>query len=78
MALTNYMLQVAVLDALASGYGLRLKLRPVAYVFAAVLLFAAEAAFSSAWLKRFRFGPLEWLWRTFTYARAQPLRRGER
>jgi uncharacterized protein len=75
MALTNYMLQVAGLDALASGYGLRLKLRPVAYVLAAVLLFAAEAAFSSAWLRRFRFGPLEWLWRTFTYARPQPLRR---
>ena len=78
MALTNYMLQVAILDALASGYGLRLKLRPAAYVLAAVLLFSAEAAFSSAWLKRFRFGPLEWLWRTFTYARPQPLSRGKR
>ena len=75
MALTNYMLQVAVLDALASGYGLQLKLRPAAYVLAAVLLFSAEAAFSTAWLKRYRFGPLEWLWRMITYARPQPLRR---
>jgi uncharacterized protein len=75
MALTNYMLQVAVLDALASGYGLKLRLRPAAYVVAAVLLFGAEAAVSSAWLKRFRFGPLEWVWRTITYARPQPLRR---
>ena len=78
MALTNYMLQVAVLDALASGYGLRLKLRPAAYVLAAVLLFSAEAAFSTAWLKRYRFGPLEWLWRMITYARPQPLRRVEK
>jgi uncharacterized protein len=78
MALTNYMLQVAVLDALASGYGLQLKLRPAVYVLAAVLLFSAEAAFSSAWLKRYRFGPLEWLWRTITYARPQPLRRAGR
>ncbi|HKG33659.1 MAG TPA: DUF418 domain-containing protein [Gemmatimonadales bacterium] len=75
MALTNYMLQVAVLDALASGYGLGLKLRPAAYVLAAVLLFSAEAAFSTAWLARFRFGPLEWLWRMITYARPQRLRR---
>ena len=75
MALTNYMLQVVVLDALASGYGLKLKLRPAAYVLAAVLLFGAEAAFSTAWLKRYRFGPLEWLWRTVTYGRPHPLRR---
>jgi uncharacterized protein len=75
MALTNYMVQAAVLDVLASGYGFGLKLRPYAYVAAAVLLFAAEAAVSAAWLARFRFGPLEWLWRTVTYARPQPLRR---
>jgi uncharacterized protein len=75
MALTNYMLQAAVLDALASGYGLGLKLRPRVYVVAAVLLFAAEAGVSRAWLSRYRFGPLEWLWRVLTYARLQPLRR---
>jgi uncharacterized protein len=75
MALTNYMLQVAVLDALASAYGWKLRLRPGAYVLAAVLLFGIEAALSSAWLSRFRLGPLEWLWRTVTYARPQPLRR---
>ena len=75
MALSNYMFQIVVLDALASGYGWKLRLRPAAYVLAAVLLFAVEAAFSSAWLSRFRFGPLEWVWRTLTYARPQPLRR---
>jgi uncharacterized protein len=70
MALTNYMLQVAVLDALASGYGLQLKLRPAAYVIAAVLLFSAEAAFSTVWLARYRYGTLEWLWRVITYGRS--------
>jgi uncharacterized protein len=75
MALTNYMVQAAVLDVFASAYGFGLKLRPYAYVAAAVLLFAIEAAVSAAWLARFRFGPLEWLWRTVTYARPQPLRR---
>jgi uncharacterized protein len=76
MALTNYMVQAAVLDALASGYGLGLKLRPLLYVPAAILLFATEAVASRAWLARYRFGPLEWLWRVLTYARLQPLRRG--
>lgn len=75
MALTNYMLQAMVLDALASHYGFGLKLRPYAYVLAAALLFAIEATFSTVWLTYYRFGPLEWLWRTVTYARVQPLRR---
>ena len=75
MALTNYMLQVVVLDFLASGYGLALRLRPAFYVVATVLLFALEALFAAGWLARFRYGPLEWLWRTLTYWRRQPLRR---
>ena len=75
MALTNYMLQAMVVDVLASGYGFGLKLRPAVYVVGALLLFGAEVALSRAWLSRFRFGPLEWLWRSITYARWQPLRR---
>jgi uncharacterized protein len=75
MALTNYLLQAAALDLLASGYGFGLKLRPLAYAPAAVACFAAVAAASTAWLRRFRFGPLEWVWRTVTYARWQPIGR---
>lgn len=75
MALTNYLIQAAALDALGSAWGFGLRLRPYVYVIAAPILFGAEAAFSGAWLARFRFGPLEWLWRTITYWRRQPLRR---
>lgn len=75
MALTNYMFQAIALDVISSGYGFGLKLRPYVYVVAAVVLFAVEAAYSSAWLSRFRFGPLEWIWRMITYARVQPLRK---
>jgi uncharacterized protein len=75
MALTNYMLQAAALDALSSGYGWGLRLRPMIYLPAAIVLFGAEAALSRAWLTRFRTGPLEWVWRTITYAAPQPLAR---
>jgi uncharacterized protein len=74
MAFTNYFLQVIVIDMLASGYGLGLKVRPVFYLPATLALFGAEAALSRGWLARFRFGPLEWVWRMATYARWQPLR----
>jgi len=71
MALTNYMIQAAALDLLSSAYGANVKLRPFVYPFAAVVLFAVEAAFSRIWLARYRFGPLEWLWRMATYGRLQ-------
>jgi len=75
MALTNYLIQAAVLDALASGYGFGLKIRPLVYLPAALVLFGLETVVSSAWLARYRYGPLEWLWRSITYARLQPLSR---
>jgi uncharacterized protein len=75
VALTNYLLQVAVVDVLASGYGFGLRLQPPAYLLGAVLLFGAQALGSRAWLARYRLGPLEWLWRVITYWRPQPLRR---
>lgn len=75
MALTNYMFQAIVIDALASGYGAALTLRPYLYAAATALLFGVEALASRVWLARFRFGPLEWVWRTITYARVEPLRR---
>jgi uncharacterized membrane protein YeiB len=68
------MMQVMVHHRQASHYGLRLKLRPNDNDLPAPLLNALEATLSTAWLRYFRFGPLEWLWRCVTYARVQPLR----
>jgi uncharacterized protein len=67
VALTNYLLQVAVVDVLASGYGLGLRLRPAAYVLGAVLHFLVQAMMSRAWLRRHRKGPLESVWQAVTY-----------
>jgi uncharacterized protein len=67
MALTNYLLQIAVLDVLASSYGMSLRVRPLIGVGLTAVLFGTLAAFSWWWLTRFRFGPAEWLWRAGTY-----------
>jgi uncharacterized protein len=75
MALTNYVLQGVVIDALASGYGAGLRLTPPVYTVCAFALFGIQVALSVTWLSRFRFGPMEWLWRMITYGRAVPIRR---
>ncbi|HEX7978612.1 MAG TPA: DUF418 domain-containing protein [Gemmatimonadaceae bacterium] len=76
MGLTNYLLQALVFDVLGSGYGFGVRIRPYAFVLAAPAMFITLALLSRAWLGRYRYGPAEWLWRSVTYARRQPLRRG--
>jgi uncharacterized protein len=75
MALTNYLLQVAVLDVLSSGYGLDLRVRPAIVPLLAALIFGAEVGLSRLWLAHHRLGPAEWLWRSLTYGKRQPMRR---
>ncbi len=72
MALTNY-LASGVLGTLAyHGYGLGLmgQLSMAQMNLLAVAIFAALLAFSHAWLRWFRYGPVEWLWRTLSYGSA--------
>ena len=76
MALTNYLLQIAGLDVLFSAYGVGLgSIRPIAGFAAALGAFAIQSVLSTVWLARFRYGPAEWLWRSITYKRLQPIRR---
>jgi uncharacterized protein len=44
----------------------------------ALLVFGAQMAWSPWWLARYRFGPAEWLWRSLTYGKLQPMRVGGR
>jgi uncharacterized protein len=39
------------------------------------VVFATQVVFSRWWIARFRYGPLEWVWRSMTFARVEPLRR---
>ena len=74
MALTNYLVQIATIDLLFSGYALGFgEIRPLVGPVMALTLFGCQVAFSTFWLKRFRFGPAEWLWRSLTYGRKQPM-----
>jgi uncharacterized protein len=77
MALTNYFLQSVMGVLLFYGYGLGLmgKLGSAAQLALAVAIFALQCVFSHLWLTRFRFGPVEWVSRSLTYGRAQPMRR---
>ena len=76
MALTNYLIQIASIDLLFSGYAIGLgKVRPVVAFPMALTLFCVQVAYSTVWLSRFRFGPAEWLWRSLTYGARQPMRR---
>jgi uncharacterized protein len=74
MALTNYMIQIAILDLTFAKYALGLSVTPLVGLTMAMALFVADALFSRWWLARFRYGPFEWLWRSITYARWQPWR----
>jgi uncharacterized protein len=71
MALTNYVVQAAMLSLLATGYGLALKMRPYYELPAAIIFFSGLVLFSILWQTRFRMGPLERPWRWFTYAGAR-------
>ncbi|MDR1075654.1 MAG: DUF418 domain-containing protein [Xanthomonadaceae bacterium] len=76
MTLTHYLAQSLICTWIFYGYGLGYFERlPRAWQIPfALALFGAQALFSRFWLRRFRFGPMEWLWRSLTYLRWQPMR----
>ena len=75
-ALSNIFLQFLIISTLLLGYGFGLQGRIPAlpYLGLNLLIFTGEIWLSRWWLARFRFGPLEWLWRSVTYWRLQSLR----
>ena len=77
-ALTNYVMQSVLMVVLLYGIGFGLigRVGNAACVAMSVAIFATQIAASAWWLRRFRFGPIEWLWRSLTYGRVQPMRRG--
>lgn len=77
MALTNYILQSVLATVLFYGYGFGLfgKIEATELFLIAVGSFVLQVLLSYLWLSWFRYGPLEWIWRSFTYMSWQRIRR---
>jgi uncharacterized protein len=76
MALSNYLLHTIVCTTIFYGYGLGLFNRVERFGLMGFVLaiWIFQLIISPIWLRHFRFGPAEWLWRSLTYKRRQPMR----
>jgi len=79
MALTNYLAQgliyAFILFGVGPGLGLAGRIGSAAVLAICITFFAFQTVFSHWWLARYRFGPMEWLWRTLTYGERPQMRR---
>jgi uncharacterized protein len=77
MAFSNYILETIICTTMFYGHGFGLfgMVPRWAQLCIVVAIWIILVCWSHSWLKRFRFGPLEWLWRGLTYKRRQPMRR---
>ena len=75
MALTSYLTQSLICSLYFYAYGLGQWGMPRAWqmLFVAVV-FSLQVVFSHWWLARYRYGPMEWLWRAFTYRQTPAMR----
>jgi uncharacterized protein len=75
MAFTNYVVQSVIFGWIFYGYGLglfgRLGITPALAI--GLIVYAAQVRFSTWWLHHYRYGPLEWLWRSLMYGVRQPM-----
>ncbi len=78
MALTNYLGHTVICTTLFEGYGLGWFNQLDRYQLYVVVLavWAFQLLVSPIWLRYFRFGPMEWVWRSLTYWKLQPMWRG--
>lgn len=77
MTLTNYLMVSAFLIILLYGFGFnKLGELPIHIIwFYAIVWLFVEIMFSTYWLKQFRYGPTEWIWRQLTYWKRLQLRK---
>ena len=79
MALTDYLMQSVLCTLFFYHYttGLYGRIGPALGLVPTVILYGAQVVFSNWWLKRYRFGPMEWLWRGMTYGKFPSMRKEE-
>lgn len=76
MAFSNYLLQTLLCTTFFYGYGFGMfnRIERVYFPLIILVVWTIQLIISPWWLQRYRFGPAEWLWRTFTYRSRQPMR----
>jgi len=76
MALTNYLMHSIICVTLSYGFGLGLwwRISASTAMLIAVAIIALQIPLSAWWLSRYRFGPVEWIWRRLTYGAPLALR----
>jgi uncharacterized protein len=77
MALTTYLSHSVIGTTLFYGYGFGWydQLAPTVTFALTLVIFAVQVVVSALWMGKYRFGPIEWLWRSLTYMQPQPLLR---
>jgi uncharacterized protein len=77
MALTNYILQsiIGIIIFYQVGFGLGQKIGLVYLFTIVVVIYIFQVLFSKVWLQYFQYGPLEWIWRQFTYGKRLSIRK---
>lgn len=77
MAFSNYIGQSLICTTIFYGYGMGLygSYNRATLMILVLSIWIVELVISTIWLGRFRYGPLEWLWRTLTYGSVQPMRK---
>lgn len=75
-ALSNYLLQSVLCTTLFYGHGLGLfgSVERKGQVAVVLMVWVVQLVASYWWVKRFRYGPMEWMWRSLTYGQLQPIR----
>jgi uncharacterized protein len=71
MTLTNYLCQSLICTTLTYSYGFGLygKLRPLDWLGLTLAIYFVQVSLSVLWLRRFAYGPAEWLWRSLVYGK---------
>ena len=77
MALTNYLMSSILCSLFFCGYGLGMfgRLQRYQLLYVVVAVWVLILMWSPWWLRRFRYGPAEWVWRSLTRWERQPMRR---
>lgn len=75
MALTNYLCQTFFCVIVFYGFGLYAQISLADGLVYSIIFYCVQMILSNLWLKKFQFGPFEWLWRVMTYGKAQQFKK---